>query len=196
MRRGPERLVAITPPIVCCRGRPIDRRKVGRFGDDVLAVLGQGRLDLGQRRSGARRDDQLVRRVQRDAGEVAGGERACRLDRPKHAGLGVVADDRKRFARAGGLADDSGDRRLVGWGKLVAQTSAVCCVLPGWPAGDVPRVRDLFMQSSLTCAAVGQHPFLAPARRDRTTMARSRRHHAGLSERSPQAPPWPRRSSA
>ena len=68
-RRGPERLVATTPPSVCALARAEQRGEVGRLGDDVLAVLGQRRLDLGERRAGARGDDQLLRRVERDAGE-------------------------------------------------------------------------------------------------------------------------------
>ena len=119
-RRGPERLVATTPPSVC-GVRAINRGEIGRFGDDVLAMLGEHCLDLGQRRSGARRNDQLVRRIERDSGEVAGGERARRLYRPQHARLGAIADDGQGLSQRRGFADRCCDRSFVSWSEQIAQ---------------------------------------------------------------------------
>ena len=61
-RRGPDRLAATTPPIVCTPS-PSKPGEVRRLGDQMLAALGQRRLDLGHRRARAGGDDQLLRRI-------------------------------------------------------------------------------------------------------------------------------------
>ena len=61
MRRGPEqRWRRNTPPIVGRRVGAEQRAQVHRLERQHLAALGQRRLDLGERRAGARGDDQLA----------------------------------------------------------------------------------------------------------------------------------------
>ena len=100
-----------------------DRREVQWLRDDVLAMLGECRFDVGEWGSGARGDDQLIRRVERDAGEIARGDRARSLHRPQHAGLGGVANNGKRLPRPRGLADRRGNVSLINWQERIAQRS-------------------------------------------------------------------------
>ena len=66
-------LVANTAPMVCVPcGPPIAGREIDRLEGQHLPARGQLGLDLRQRRAGARRHDELVRLVQRDAAQGGG----------------------------------------------------------------------------------------------------------------------------
>ena len=60
-RRGPARLQANTPPIVCRPALAAEQGAiVGGLERQLLAALGELGLDHGQRRAGAGRHHQLV----------------------------------------------------------------------------------------------------------------------------------------
>src|SRR6185312_8388085 len=78
-------------------------------GDQVLSALGQLRRQLRQRGPGTGRDDELLRRVQRDAGQLPRGQTPRRLHRAQHAQFGGVSLNRQRLAGLGRGADGGDD---------------------------------------------------------------------------------------
>ena len=80
-------------------GGPAQQRPVvHRLEGELLAARGDERLDLGNRRPGARREHQLLRLVQRHAGEPGQIKGQIGLRRPADRALGAVADDLQRLA--------------------------------------------------------------------------------------------------
>ena len=85
---------------------------VGRLEGEALAVAGEQRLDLGERRAGARREHQFGRLVERDAGQPRGREGRGGLHRAAEAGARPAALDGERRPLRRGLGDDRGELGL------------------------------------------------------------------------------------
>ena len=117
---------------------PEQRGKIGRLGDQVLAMLGQRRLDLVQRRAGARGNDQFLRRIERDAGQAGGGQRSRCLHRPQHAGLGAGAAASSSGSLAAAAATGSGDPGLI---RVRARSGVDACRASASRLGDAAAQR-------------------------------------------------------
>ena len=82
-------------------GRAAEQRAiVHRLEGELLVVLVQQRLDLGQRRAGFGREHQFFRLVQRDAGKPRQIERQVGLARPAEPALGALPRHLQRLVVA------------------------------------------------------------------------------------------------
>ena len=78
------------------------RAVIRRLERELLLVVGEAGLDLGQRRADLRRHHELGRLVQADAAEAIETDLGLRLDRPAVAALGARAEDlERRLVRCG-----------------------------------------------------------------------------------------------
>ncbi len=99
MRRGPERFAASAPPSEPAFARPAeDRAVIHRLEGELLALAFDQRLDLGERRAGPGREHQLLRLVQRHAGEPGQIERQIGLARAAERALAAAPRDFERLA--------------------------------------------------------------------------------------------------
>ena len=115
-RRGPDRLVATMPPMVCGRSGAL-QQSAARSGGSAIRCwpsFGERGLDFRQRRAGAGGDDQLLRRIERDAGVVAVDRLRAACTGRSMPSLGAVAADQQRLAGRGRVGDGGGDGLLVG----------------------------------------------------------------------------------
>ena len=90
---GGDRAAQRAAARIAAQQRPVVHRLEGKF----WFVFVQQRLDLGERRAGARREHQLLRLVKRDAGEAGEIERQIGLARPADRALGALPGQFQRL---------------------------------------------------------------------------------------------------
>ena len=99
IRRGPERFGGERAAERARVRRAAEQRAVvHRLERELLVLLRDQRLDLGERRAGFGRQHQFLRLVQRDAVEAGEIERQVGLARAAERALGAAAHDSKRLA--------------------------------------------------------------------------------------------------
>ena len=98
-------------------GGTVKGAMIGRLEGEALVVFGERRLDLGERRAGARRKHQFGRLVEGDAGEAGGRQSLGDLHGPPEAGAGAAAGHPQRRRLCRGVGHGSGQLFLVGGGQ-------------------------------------------------------------------------------